>query len=430
MALFHDDGWRESLKQKAASVTTSTDSTMALDGNITTVQSIKIPPAATRRYKYISSLSLSITTGIKFKMGIQCAGETGLAQVDEAFYKDVPFRGLDYMFTMALIGILFCFVLVGTATSRWGMTEEDVVVASLNEPRELSRSSSVGQPQSNDEMVGLMTKYVHDTMPEGSSATQGYGATIGEVDLNSNSKSPSRKQIVGFLGHFMRRLGHIFSPFDATQSFYEITRLSRDSPYDEIAHQQATKQLGEGTLDRAHSSIGLFPSYLKEEEGSVAAQVTSQSVSSSQCLNGLRGISMIWIILGHTIGKCFICQLDCCLASVAGGNFLWVSMTCSFLNVLNLSQHINSFFRHPTVVQSSIGYQNPSAVLPPTGMISSTPAMFFFSARYAVDTFFFIGGYLVMSGLLKVRHGLYNCWLPSSLGSFCSDPSLSLHSND
>lgn len=42
------------------------------------------------------------------------------------------------------------------------------------------------------------------------------------------------------------------------------------------------------------------------------------------------------------------------------------------------------------------------AVLPPTGMIASTPAMFFFSARYAVDTFFFIGGYLVMSGMLKV----------------------------
>ena len=55
------------------------------------------------------------------------------------------------------------------------------------------------------------------------------------------------------------------------------------------------------------------------------------------------------------------------------------------------------------VVQSSVGYQNPMAVLPPTGMIASTPAMFFFSARYAVDTFFFIGGYLVMSGMLKVR---------------------------
>jgi peptidoglycan/LPS O-acetylase OafA/YrhL len=51
------------------------------------------------------------------------------------------------------------------------------------------------------------------------------------------------------------------------------------------------------------------------------------------------------------------------------------------------------------------------AVLPPTGMIASTPAMFFFSARYAVDTFFFISGYLVMSGMLKV----------SSVASFISD---------
>jgi len=47
------------------------------------------------------------------------------------------------------------------------------------------------------------------------------------------------------------------------------------------------------------------------------------------------------------------------------------------------------------------------AVLPPTGMIASTPAMFFFSARYAVDTFFFIGGYLVMSGMLKVSPSVY-----------------------
>ena len=52
------------------------------------------------------------------------------------------------------------------------------------------------------------------------------------------------------------------------------------------------------------------------------------------------------------------------------------------------------------------------AVLPPTGMIASTPAMFFFSARYAVDTFFFIGGYLVMSGMLKV----------SSIAQCLSDP--------
>lgn len=63
---------------------------------------------------------------------------------------------------------------------------------------------------------------------------------------------------------------------------------------------------------------------------------------------------------------------------------------------------LNQSFALPAVVQSSVGYQNPMAVLPPTGMIASTPAMFFFSARYAVDTFFFIGGYLVMSGMLKV----------------------------
>ena len=72
-----------------------------------------------------------------------------------------------------------------------------------------------------------------------------------------------------------------------------------------------------------------------------------------------------------------------------------------------IASHCKFLFPNPylpmyPVVQSSVGYQNPMAVLPPTGMIASTPAMFFFSARYAVDTFFFIGGYLVMSGMLKV----------------------------
>ena len=77
------------------------------------------------------------------------------------------------------------------------------------------------------------------------------------------------------------------------------------------------------------------------------------------------------------------------------------SRRCGAWFLVNFFLTIESFAL-AAVVQSSVGYQNPMAVLPPTGMIASTPAMFFFSARYAVDTFFFIGGYLVMSGMLKV----------------------------
>ena len=58
-------------------------------------------------------------------------------------------------------------------------------------------------------------------------------------------------------------------------------------------------------------------------------------------------------------------------------------------------------FGHTLAAQSSIGYNNPAAMLPPTGMMASTLGSIILSARYAVDTFFFIDGYLVMGGSLK-----------------------------
>mgnify|MGYP001818991859 CR=1 FL=1 len=103
MTLFGDENFTQHLLRHSATIAKSFDSTVALDvGNITnatTVKSLHIPPAASRRYKYVSSLALSIMTGIKFRMGIQCAGETGLAELDGAFMGNT-FRGYDLCMVM------------------------------------------------------------------------------------------------------------------------------------------------------------------------------------------------------------------------------------------------------------------------------------------------------------------------------------------
>lgn len=71
-------------------------------------------------------------------------------------------------------------------------------------------------------------------------------------------------------------------------------------------------------------------------------------------LDGLRAISILWIILGHTL-----------------------------------------------TVSTSIGLLNPAAVLPPNGFLKSASAQLLLSSRFAVDTFFFISGFLVVLSLLK-----------------------------
>ena len=80
----------------------------------------------------------------------------------------------------------------------------------------------------------------------------------------------------------------------------------------------------------------------------------TMSVSSSKCINGLRSISMLWIIFAHTLSS-----------------------------------------------QSTMGFTNPGSFFPPNGVISTKFGYAILSARYAVDTFFYLSGYLVMSGLLK-----------------------------
>ena len=78
-------------------------------------------------------------------------------------------------------------------------------------------------------------------------------------------------------------------------------------------------------------------------------------------LDGLRSLSMIWIILGHTMT---ICSLN--------------------------------------------GITNPAIILPPTGLLIHLGAQFFLTSRFAVDTFFFISGFLVSVSLLKRLVPTYN----------------------
>eukprot|EP00903_Cladosiphon_okamuranus_P009857 g9367.t1 len=70
--------------------------------------------------------------------------------------------------------------------------------------------------------------------------------------------------------------------------------------------------------------------------------------------DGLRVLSMLWVVLGHTLA-----------------------------------------------VQSSIGYINPETVMPPGGLLASAIGQVFFSARFSVDTFFFVSGFLVVYAMLR-----------------------------
>ena len=73
-----------------------------------------------------------------------------------------------------------------------------------------------------------------------------------------------------------------------------------------------------------------------------------------RCLDGVRVFSMLWVVLGHTLA-----------------------------------------------VQSAIGFSNPEDLLPPAGALASVLGQLFFAARFSVDTFFFVSGFLVVHALLK-----------------------------
>ena len=78
---------------------------------------------------------------------------------------------------------------------------------------------------------------------------------------------------------------------------------------------------------------------------------------ATACLDGLRVLSILWIILGHVMA----------IQSSSGG-----------------------------------GYSNPADFLPPRGMTTRLSGQWLFASRFAVDTFLVISGYLVVQGVLKV----------------------------
>ena len=73
-----------------------------------------------------------------------------------------------------------------------------------------------------------------------------------------------------------------------------------------------------------------------------------------RALDGLRVLSILWVILGHSLAE------------------------------LNL-----------------VGFSNPTNVLPPYGLTHEVGAQLFFSARLAVDTFLLLSGFLVTLGMLR-----------------------------
>lgn len=74
------------------------------------------------------------------------------------------------------------------------------------------------------------------------------------------------------------------------------------------------------------------------------------------CLDGLRVISILWVIFGH-------------LMAIQSGN--------------------------------GAGFINPKMLLPPYGFVTTLGGQVVFAARFAVDTFFIIGGYLVFHAIRR-----------------------------
>ena len=343
------------------------------------------PPTASRRFRYMSSLSQSFTAGMKSQMGIVCEGESGLKELDEEGYISpgcyATLGLLFFFFICVMIGTLSATFVSGSKKKKDGEHNMAQAQSTPDIPEycaQLVTSAQTAYDSTNDpqhDALHLKSDLKPNFLEQLSENYQveaefqhsghGYGLINTEKISKVNSASyqslqhatQDREENSGdeqSCSSFMKNIKSAFAYWDAGQSFFEITRMKRENPFTDSLHEKKLQQIGDLSLDAYTSHHGLFPIYSDTRQIKKNSSQRTVSISSSKCLNGMRSISMLWIIFGHTLA-----------------------------------------------VQSSIGYQNPAAVLPPTGMISSTLGTLFLSARYAVDTFFYIGGYLVMSGLLK-----------------------------
>jgi len=395
------------------------------------------PPTASRRFRYMSSLSQSFVAGRRSKMGIICEGESGLPELDVEGY-----RSQGYYATMGLTFALLMCVIIGTLTANLPMCQiKEKVDDELEEeengktirmdnrrtrtkrlkcysysPENTRRPSTstsrlivipsglstgtkqldYGTSNSNRDSSTHSIKSAPDELSPSQDTPKDtflskldqdytgemekkhdYGGHVNiettsdvasSINIESNASSNSNDPYIKTKRRsFLRQIKSLFSVWDAAQSFYEITRMKREDykTLKSSLHEHNLQHVGSQSLDPYSSQHGLFAISRKYSRSSFRSLILNSpgadkqhrktiSMSSSKCLNGMRSISMLWIIFGHTLA-----------------------------------------------VQSSIGYNNPAAMLPPTGMLASTLGSIILSARYAVDTFLFIGGYLVMSGLLK-----------------------------
>lgn len=86
-------------------------------------------------------------------------------------------------------------------------------------------------------------------------------------------------------------------------------------------------------------------------------------------------------------------------------------------------------FGHSVAILSSLGLYNPADVLPPSGFMKNVSAQLIFSSRFAVDTFFFVSGYFsfftsVERGFLQSTFtSMGQLWHMAGSGSYSEIPS-------
>jgi len=322
--------------------------------------------------RYLTSLTKSFQAAKIFQAGVLCQGETGSAVIDKGY------RDFGYYATLAITVVLFVCVCIGTIATSYIKYKKREITHMLPddckcdaEPKPLLPIKESSGPSSSqifiptnygsnyDDSHNIDTSNLTPLTQDSSACTYHIEAFEDKEDLFNDVK------VQGFIYTCMSCLQYIFGTyFDASQNFYEITRLKVGSAHPKKSNGRISRMGGIDTHDYSNSSLANENGSHKKLENSHHSNndqneddpptQISQTMTSSKCLDGLRSISMLWIILGHTLS-----------------------------------------------IQASIGYTNPSNFFPPNGMISSYFGSFIMSASYAVDTFFFISGYLAMSGLLK-----------------------------